>query len=499
VLGAKAFFILTGLAQQTVLPRVIGLDGYGALARVQALANIVNNVVITSSIQGVSRAVAQTPDDRAGEPLRRCFKVHAAVALPLAAAFFFLAPAYARFQKASHIVLPVQVVSLVVLAYALYAPLIGALNGQRRFSRQAALDVTYATLRTAGILGVGWLLARGGHGLLGACLGFAAAALLILPVALRATGLGREGPAGPSVRRHLAFVLPVAGGQLAVQGLMQGDITVLGRFASKLVETQGLAGEAAREAADKIVGVYKACQLFAFLPYQLLISVTFILFPMLAKAAADNDRAAVARYARAGMRLSLVFACVLVASVTALPPHLLRLAFPPEVGERGAEALRILALGQGAFALFYVETTVLTSLGRERVSALLTAGAAVLLAALCWAAGASAHTSAELLERTALGTSAALGAASVAGAVLVRRVAGAFAAPLTLARVLLALAATTFVGTLVPYRGKLLVVPSAAAMALLTLGLLAVTRELGRADLDAIRAVARRRGTSAPS
>ena len=33
VLGAKVFFIFSGLAQQTILPRVIGLAGYGALAR----------------------------------------------------------------------------------------------------------------------------------------------------------------------------------------------------------------------------------------------------------------------------------------------------------------------------------------------------------------------------------------------------------------------------------------------------------------------------------
>src|SRR3954453_14715841 len=58
VLVAKVFFILTGLVQQALLPRAIGRADYGALARVFAVSNVFNNVVVGSSTQGVSRTVA---------------------------------------------------------------------------------------------------------------------------------------------------------------------------------------------------------------------------------------------------------------------------------------------------------------------------------------------------------------------------------------------------------------------------------------------------------
>ncbi len=493
VLTAKVFFILSGLVQQIILPRVIGLHGYGALARVFAMANIANNVVVSSSIQGVSHSVAQTPDDHADQTLRRTLKAHFAIALPVSVLFFFFAPVYASFQGAPHIIRPLQVVSLVVLFYGLYAPLVGALNGKRLFTRQAALDITYAVLRTAGLLGLGWLFARGDQGVLGACMGFAGAAMLIFPIALKTAGIGTAGNSGPTIKEHFTFIAPVALGQLFLQLLMQSDISVLGHFASKLVLVQGMLGDAAKEASDTIVGVYRACQLFAFLPFQLLITLTFIMFPMLSKAKAEKDQAAVANYVRAGMRLAFVFACVMVATVSSLGPHLLHFLYPAEVGERGGETLRVLAWGQGAFSIFYIETTVLTSLDRPRLSAILTGIAAALIATLCGVAGDTASNDGELLFRTACATSIALVSASSLGAIMVYRTAGAYVEPLTAMRVIATLAIVSVSGLFMPYLGKVMVIPQAMGMALFTVALLLITKEVGKADLNVLLNVVQRR------
>ncbi|HNS99494.1 MAG TPA: oligosaccharide flippase family protein [Polyangiaceae bacterium] len=496
VLAAKAFFILSGLIQQTLLPRLIGLDGYGALARVFAITSIANNVVISSSIQGVSHSIAHTPDEFTSHTLRRTFRTHLAIAIPIALLFFFFAPVYASFQGAPHIIRPLQILSLVVLFYGLYAPLVGALNGMRRFTMQAGLDITYAVLRTAGLLGLGWFFARGGHGVVGACIGFAIAAILIFPIALRITGLGKPGDAGPTVRQHLQFILPVALGQVFLQLLMQSDISVLGHFASKLALSHGLTGDLARQAADETVGVYRACQLFAFLPFQLLITLTFIMFPMLAKAKAQNDPQAVAAYVRTGMRLALVFACVMVATVSALGPHLLHLLYPNEVGERGGTALRILALGQGAFAIFYIETTVLTSLGRERLSALFTGIAAALIASLCFTAGYLASHESALLLDTAIATSLALLIAAAIGAFMLLRTAGAYVAPATALRVVGTLIAVSVFGWFIPYFGKLWVLPLVFLVTSVTILLLVITRELGKQDLTMVKSVLQRKSSS---
>src|SRR4051794_12504062 len=159
VAGAKVWFILVGVVQQTVLPRLIGMDGYGAFSTVLAISNIPNNVVTASSIQGVSRAVAGSVG-REEQAQRRTIVIHAALAPCLAAIFFALAPVAAAFEHAPHILRPLRIFACVLFVYGLYTPLIGVLNGKRRFVAQAALDVTFATIPTVGLLGAAYLLGR---------------------------------------------------------------------------------------------------------------------------------------------------------------------------------------------------------------------------------------------------------------------------------------------------------------------------------------------------
>ena len=65
--------------------------------------------------------------------------------------------------------------------------------------------------------------------------------------------------------------------------------------------------------------------------------------------------------------------------------------------------------------------------------------------------------------------------------------------PLTVVRVGLAVAVVVALGSLVPWLGKLLTPVVVALAALVYLLVLVVTRELGAADLDLVRAVVARR------
>src|SRR5580693_5133453 len=218
VLGAKVFFLVVGFVQQPLLRLVVGLSDFGGLAQALVVANTVNNVVIATGTQGVSRVVAGAPG-REPEALRAALRVHGPVAIAVAVAMAAAAPIYARFEKAQDVIAPLLVLAMVALLYGLYAPLIGYLNGSRRFGRQAALDVTFGTLRTIGLVGVGYGFAtRGLSGVLGTTIGWVAAAACIVPLAARATGLGKpvaEGGARPSgvptTGAYVAILLPIAG------------------------------------------------------------------------------------------------------------------------------------------------------------------------------------------------------------------------------------------------------------------------------------------------
>jgi stage V sporulation protein B len=491
---AKVYFILVWLVPQIALPQVVGNDGYGALSRVLSMASIAYNPLVTGSIQGVSRAVAQSEPSHQPAAVRRTFGVHSVLALLAAIGFFVIGPVVARATGAPHVVTAVRIVSGVLLFYGLYAPLIGVLNGRRQFLRQAGLDMLAATLRTIGLIGGGWWFARTyGLGVEGANTGFAAASACMLLVAATVVGLGRRGAGGPSVRQHLVFIAPLLLGQVLLNLLLQADLQLVGYFASSAAEA---AGRPLTD-ADPLVGAYRATQLFCFLPYQLLISVTFILFPLLAKAHKDGDRAAVARYVKTGVRLAMVLAGLMVSVTSGLSGPLLRLVFPGTGYDALATvSMYVLTIGFGGFAIFGILTTVLNSLERERVSMLLTGMAVALVVGTSFVLVPGTPFGSGILLRTAISTTVGLFAATLATALLVRRTAGAVAPWFSLLRVLVAMAAAITVGRLAPVTGKLSTLLFAAIVGGVYVLVLLLTRELGKQDVQSVRTVLSRRRAS---
>ncbi len=501
VLGAKVFFIATGLLQQALLPRAVGLADYGALSRVLAVSNVFNNVVVASSTQGVSRAVAAAGANPL-ETLRATLRIHAGVALAAGLLLGLSAPFVAHFEHAPEVLAPLLVMTGVLVVYGVYAPLVGYLNGRGLFSRQAALDVVAATLRTTLILTLGTLFTRRGGalahalgtspGVLGATVGMVVAAVGVILVALRWTGTGSAshgvGSEGvPRLRVYLALLWPVMLAQLFTNGLMQADILVLGRYLSLAAPATGA------QSANEWVAVYRACQLFAFLPYQMLFSVSQILFPMVARARVEDGDARVAELVRRGCRIGAIVCGMLVVVVLVLPGSLINFAYGGEVAFRGAETLRILALGQAAFAMLGLATTILVSLGRARDAMKVTLSALCLLGAACVVMIPRATFGAGQLHATALATTTALVLALALGVQRVRRVAGAFVPWRTALRVAACVACAFVLGGVMPRVSELLTPVAAGAVVLAYLVILFVTGELSKSDVALVTSVIARR------
>ncbi len=476
---AKVFFILTGLVQQILLPRILGLGGYGALSTVQSAASIAYNPIVTMSIQGVSRAVAQSPEAEQPAAVRRTLLIHALVTLPFAFTFFALAGQIAQWFNAPHVVGALRLASGVMIFYGLYAPLIGVLNGKKRFIAQAGFDILAATLRTVIMLGAAWYFVKSfDKGVEGAIGGFVVSTAIVFLACLSMVGVGKAGTGGPSTAQHLKFLGPLFLGQVLLNLLLQADSLLLRKFSADAA----LAIHQPVQAADPLVGAYRATQLFCFLPYQILIAITFVLFPMLATAFRDGDRAAVARYVETGVRLALVIAGAMISVTSGLSGSLLRLVFPAEVAQLATGSMQLLTLGFGFFAVLGIFNAVLTSLKRERAAAFVIALAVFLVSALCYLRVRGATFGPELLWRTAMATSAGLVLATLGAAVLVKRTAGAVVAPRTVLRVVAALGVAVTIGRHLPESGKLMTLVWCAVVAAAYLATLILTRELTLAD-----------------
>lgn len=504
VLGAKAFFIVAGFVQQTLLQRLLGDATYGALSRVFAASNIPNNVMVSSSTQGVSRAIAGAPGNETAT-LRLTMRVHVLVSLVVALSFAASAPLIANFQHAPHILAPLWVMSGVLAIYGVYAALVGYLNGRALFSKQASLDILAATLRTIALLAFGLMATRmSASAVLGATAGMATAigcvfALAIAWVLRDALRISRDSktvvstayPEAASVAplsagKYLRGLLPVIGAQAFTSALMQADILLLGNFLAPV-------DAASAKSADEWIAAYRGAQLFAFLPYQLLFSVTQVLFPLLARARASGTPAEVAELVTRGARIGVVVLTMLVSVVAALPSSLLRFAYTDVLASRGTEALRALAPGQACFAIMGLACTVLVSLGYELRALALTGAALVLVTTSAYVFASHAPFGAEATAATARATSLALGITAVAAILVVRKTAGAFAPPKTIVAGVAIVAIFWFGGRYIPALPRGLTLLAAPAIVAASAALLFAAGALKKSDITMLLATLRRK------
>ncbi len=477
---AKVYFLVLGLAQQIALSWVLR-DSYGALRGALSPASITYNPLVSAGVQGMSRAVSAHAEDR--RPRRGQLLVHGGLALGLGAAFFCLAGLLADWLGSPYLAPGFRVLSAVVVLNGVYAPLVGVLNGQRRFLIQAFLDAFAATLRTVGLVAGAWLTV--GHGsaraVVGAAWGFTLAlgATVVLTAVLVFRAPSARGDWRRDAKAQLHYVGPVLVGQAVLNLLLQADTNTLRAFATRAATAAGLEATA----ADPLVGAYNAGQLFAFLPYQLLIAITFVLFPMLARARAGGDSHEAARLVRTGLRVATLLVGLVVSVSASIPDALLRLVFPENFAVLGAASMRVLCLGLGAFGLFGVLVTVLNSIGSQWLSLLVLIASFCLVVAtnLLWVNGTPFGPL--LLMRTAVATTAAVVVATLLAAWIVRRSVGPCIPYATLFRVVAVVASAILLGAQLPTLGKVATLGVSAAIAVAYVAALLLTRELRLSEL----------------
>jgi stage V sporulation protein B len=280
--------------------------------------------------------------------------------------------------------------------------------------------------------------------------------------------------------------------QSCVNVIMQADVALLKRSVAVLLQADGMQLTAAAEAASRYVAFYRAAQTFAFVPYQLLMPVPLVLFPMVARAIAVGDEAGAAQYVRTALRFSLLLLLLVAAPIAGAAKGVMGLVFPVAY-TAGAPALAVLVLAMVCFALFVGAATIMTGAGRPGLAASIGSVAAIAVVAgnlgFVKLAGVGEHTLLAASLGTALGTVVALGA--IGYAVYARF--KTFIAPLSVIRALLAALTAYLVAHALGQSGKLQTLLAGLLGAVSYVVVLLASRELTRTDLDAALSIARRR------
>jgi O-antigen/teichoic acid export membrane protein len=506
---AKFYFMVAGFVLEIGLRSVLGTTLYGAYGVVNSLVSPFNNVLVTGTIQSVSRFASQRPEAAAAVQ-RAGLRMHLYIGLVLAIAFAALAPVTASLFHDTAKTAPIMVAAVIVGAYSFYSVFIGTANGRREFHKQAGLDICAATMRMLCILG----LAGAGFGLIGAIAGWSTSAIIMLLVATVVVGLPRRGAghATQELRPMIGFFIGVSVYLILLNFIMVADQLLLKRLSAEWFAANGDSALAAlrphapswllarlgeidpAHAADGQVGYYRAVQTLARISYQAIIAATFVVFPLVSRSTFSNDRGATKSYIQTTVRYSLIFATTIAIVMAANPEPILDIPFQADDAAFGAPALIALALGNVAFSLFAIAGTILNGAGMTRqaiavaVVTLVAAAAANLIVIPMFTPGRS------LLLACSAATSGAMVLGAVAGGVVLHRSLGAFLPLVSLARVAVSAALAMGVGRVIPFVSPLGTLIEAGLVALTFLVSLVVTRELGKSDLAALTRVVRRRG-----
>jgi stage V sporulation protein B len=509
---AKFYFMLAGLVIQLRLPAILSRAAFGGYSLVANIASLVNNVLVTGTIQAVSRFAAQEPG-KARRVQHAGLRMHVRLGLVFAIGFIAAAPLVAWLLHDMTKTAPLMLAGLIVGGYSFYAVFIGTANGLHQFHKQAGLDMTFATLRVAGLLG----MAIAGFGVIGVIGGWVAAVGVILCAAIVWVGL--PGPIAPEdrlpVRPLIEFFLGVALYLVLFNALMFIDSILIKRLSTEHYAAELAALDAALTRAlpwavrvtgyradpsvlaDVQNGYYAAVQNLARLPYQAIIAATFVVFPLVSRSTFTEDRETTQRYVEVTTRYSLIFAMAIAVVMAANPADILGLVYPPDFAQLGGPALGALALGNVAFSIFAIAGTILNGAGKTMPAVATAAGTLALATIGNIIAIPIAAEHGDVLHVAALVTSGAMLVGAIASGWVLRRQLGAFLPVASVVRIAIATGAAIAVGRLlsgVLPRGKLLTLIEAAVVAVTFLSVLVITRELGKRDLAAIKAVRRKRG-----
>lgn len=480
---AKVFFMVAGAAQKLLLGRFVGPEVYGQFGVVNNAVSIVNNTIVQGTITSVSKLTAE--DDSRIQPVKRAALVaHSFLATLVALALVVGADFLAGLLKAPGYVAWLRMVAAIPLLYAFYCVFVGSANGQRKFRLQASFDVGFSIIKTILLLGGALLfVALGRSPVTGAFLGFILAAMVILVVAAIKVGLP-HGPERFPASRLMAYMGGVLVYTLFLNFALNSDLLLLRRFAAGAVD---------QLRADALAGAYDAVRTLALLPYQALLVVTFVLFPLISRSTFVEDRETTRVYVTQTLRYAVLIGAAMAVALAARPYLVLTVAYPRAGYAEGARALPVLTTGVLLLAMLSVCGSIINASGRPRVTVTLMVVTLVVSVGAAFILVPNAPPGAQMLMASALSASIGNLVGLVLALIYLRRTFGAGPPLLTVLRVGAAAAVAIGAARVFPSGGRVMGLVTLAVVGLVFVAALVILRELGPDDMAKLRRILRRK------
>ncbi len=389
ITAAKVWFLLTSAVIQLGLPIMFGsAEEFGVFKIVTESIGLINMVMITGTLHAVSKLVSEQPD-RARVLVNMAVKMQCLLGIPVAILYFLASPFIADLGFNDPSLAPLmQLSALIILFYAFYAIFVGYFNGLKQFVRQATLDFTFSTVKMIGIVGLVLL----GFGVTGAVAGFVGAAGFIFLVAAiwvtrrvsrrtDQTEPSDKDEMKESFRRLLGYLILIMLYTFALNGVMRIDLFVLKSVAADVPAHLTGMEEFFGLMSNKFAGFYGAVLNIARIPYQGVIAVTFVIFPLISEATFEEDQEKTRQYIRETLRYCLILIGVVALLLAFNADGIVGGLYSPEY-LHAAVPLSILSVAIIFFALLYVTATMIIGSGHPKVAVVIMAISMVVSAVL---------------------------------------------------------------------------------------------------------------------
>lgn len=344
----QVVFLIAGYVVHIVLARGLGPAEYGSYGIMLSVLSTVALVLTSGMPEAIARFASERPAEANGI-FAQGIGIQLRFSLLLCAAYALCSPLIGLALRDGALTPALAASALAVPPVALYAVVVGALNGQRRFAAQALTVGGYGALRAS------MVIALAPHfKIAGAVAGFVLAPTVIVALAL--PGILRRRTASRLASRELwVFARPVIGFTIALNLLMTLDL-----FVVKAV---------VRDAES--VGYYAAATTVAKVPYFFFSALGTVLLPIVSSAGEDS-REQVLHVVRNAIRLIFAVSLGVVAVVAPFSRSILHMLYGQRYGE-AALPLGLLVLAMTLFTLTYTVAYALNGLGQPRPAMRLTA------------------------------------------------------------------------------------------------------------------------------
>jgi stage V sporulation protein B len=350
ITAAKIWFMISGYGIIFTLPRLISKEDFGLYKVAVGVVSIINAVIVTCTQQTVSKYISQE-EEKADSVKAKALKLQTLVGGGAALGFFLLAPVIASYLNDQRLTNPLRLASLITLSYSFYAVFIGYFNGQKKFLTQAIVDMAYSTLKLSFIVLFVWF----GFGVMGGIGGFALAAGSVLALSASFASKGKRfgEVRATELLKFQSYILLFT---LLLNLLQKVDLVLVKALSSTDATI------ASKNAAD-----YGAALDLANIAYQIIISITFVIFPLVSQATFADDKEKTRSYIANTMRYTLMIMAVVATLFSANAKAVLSVAYPSDY-QGGSDALSVVAYGMLLFGLLYVLTTIISASGKPKVS-----------------------------------------------------------------------------------------------------------------------------------